>query len=153
MGRPHARTILLPALLAAVACSSQPEAPRTADELRTAIAGYQQGEPEATEDRINALFARLDADIAARRADAAGASASKREPLLRDVEALEQQRRELQQAWITARLTRVGATAGDALRGLGESLGRGLEDAGRRLREALEEGAGRPAAPESPPPR
>lgn len=145
--------LLLPGMLLLGACSSSPDAPRTADELRGAIADYQQNAPEPTDERITALFARLDADLAARRADAAAAPAASREPLLREVATREQERRELQQAWITARLTRVGATASDALRGLGESLGRGLEDAGRRLREALEEGAGRPAAPGSEPAR
>lgn len=136
-------------LLPLAACS-RPETPRrTADELRAAIEDYRHAEPEATEERVAALFARLDADVAARRADVAEAPAASREPLARELAAVEQERRELQQAWVAARLARAGATAGDALRGFGETLGRGLEDAGRRLREALNEGAGRPAPPES----
>jgi hypothetical protein len=130
-----------------------PEAPPpTADQLRAAIEEYRQNKPEATEERINALFARLDADIATRRAAAAAESPTAREPLTQQVAALERDRRELQQAWLTARLTRVGATAGDALRSLGESLGRGLEDAGRRLRESAA-GDAAPGAPATEPDR
>ncbi len=141
MARLHA-ACRLALLLAVVACGTTPDAPRTADELRATIEAYRQGQPEATDARIAALFARLDADIAARRADAAAQPPAERSALTEQVTALETERRELQQAWIAARLTRVGATAGEALRGLGESLGRGLEDAGRRLRESLEEGRG-----------
>jgi hypothetical protein len=133
--------LVLLALLAPAGCS-RPEAPRTADELRIAIAGYDEGKPGATEDRITALFVRLDADITAGRADAAAAPPASREPLARQVATLEAERRDLQQAWIAARLKRFGNSAGEALRGLGESIGRGLEDAGRRLRESVQEGAG-----------
>ena len=133
--------LLLLALVAPAACS-RPEAPRTAEELRVAIADYDKGKPGATEERINALFARLDADIAARRADAAAEPPASRGPLAQQGATLEAERRDLQQAWIGARLKRVGNTAGEALRGLGESIGRGLEDAGRRLRESAQEGAG-----------
>src|SRR5262249_38463001 len=62
--------LVLVLAIVAVSCS-KPEAPRTADELRTAIDGYRQSKPDATPDRIEALFARLDADIAKLRADAA----------------------------------------------------------------------------------
>src|SRR5262249_37660251 len=95
-----------------------------------------QNKPEATEERITTLFARLDADIASKRADAAAAAPAAREPITEQVSALERDRRDLQQAWLTPRLTRVGATAGDALGSLGESLGRGLGRAGRGLRES-----------------
>jgi hypothetical protein len=140
--------LVLLGLIPLAACS-RPEAPRTADELRAAIADYDQGKPGASEERITALFARLDADIAARRADAAAEPAGSREQLAQQVATLEQERRDLQEVWIAARLRRVGNTAGEALRGLGETIGRGLEDAGRRLRESLEEGAGtRPPAHE-----
>ena len=144
--------LVLLALIPLAACS-RPEEPRTTDELRAAIADYDQGKPGATEERITALFARLDAEIAARRADAAAQPAASREPLVQQTATLEQERRDLQQAWIEARLRRVRATAGEALRGLGESIGRGLEDAGRRLRESLEEGAGGPPPPANEPAR
>src|SRR4030095_1523500 len=134
------RGLVLLGLLPLAACS-RPEAPRTADELRAAIADYDQGKPGASEERITALFARLDADIAARRADAAAEPAGSREQLAQQVATLEQGRGGRKEVWIAARRRRVGNAAGEALRGLGETIGRGLEDAGRRLRESLQEGA------------
>ncbi len=139
------RGLVLLGLLVPAACSRPPAAPRTADELRVAIADYDQGKPAASEARINALFARLDADIAARRADAAAAPPATREPIVQQIATLEDERRDLQQAWLSARVKRLGVTAGETLRGLGESIGRGLEEAGRRLRESAQDGAGQPA--------
>ena len=100
--------------------------------------------PEATQERIEALFARFDAEIATQRADAAARPTESRDAAAQDVAALERQRRDLQQAWIGARLARAGASAGELLRGLGESLGRGMEDAGRRLRDSMQGGNDRP---------
>jgi len=137
--------LVLVLAIVAVSCS-KPEAPRTADELRTAIDGYRQSKPDATPDRIEALFARLDADIAKLRADAAAERGDGRDRLGRQIATLEQDRQELRRQWVAARLARAGGAAGEALRGLGESIGRGLEDAGRRLRESAEHGdAQRPA--------
>ena len=119
---------------------SKPAAPRTEDELRAAIEDYRQGKPEATQERIEALFARLDAEIATQRADAAAKPPPSRDAAAQQVATLEQGRRDLQQQWIAARLTRAGTTAGEVLRDLGESIGRGMEDAGRRLRESMQGG-------------
>jgi hypothetical protein len=135
--------VVVLAVVALAGCS-RPAAPRTADELRTAIEDYKQGKPEATQERIEALFARLDAEIATQRADAAANPPESRDAAAQEVATLEQQRRDLQQAWIGARLARAGATAGEVLRGLGESLGRGMEDAGRRLRESMQGGNDQP---------
>lgn len=145
------RTLLvLAAILAATACTA-PEPPNTPAELRAAIEQYRAGDPSVTDERIGALFTRLDAAIATRRAEADAASGGARERLGEQVAALEGERRDLQQAWIAARLARLGTTAGEALRGLGESVGRGLEDAGRQLRESLQQG--RPREGGTPPPR
>jgi hypothetical protein len=135
---------LIALAVAALAACSKPPGPRTADELRTAIEDYKQGKPEATQERIEALFARLDAEIATQRADAAATPAASRDAAAQQVAALEQDRRDLQQQWIAARLARAGATAGEVLRGLGESLGRGMEDAGRRLRDSMQGGNDKP---------
>ena len=130
--------------VAMLAACSKPAAPRTEDELRTAIEDYRQGKPEATQERIEALFARLDAEIATQRADAAAKPQQSRDAAAQQVATLEQNRRDLQQQWIAARLARAGATAGELLRGLGESLGRGMEDAGRQLRESMQGGNDQP---------
>ena len=134
--------------VAMLADCSKPPAPRTEDELRAAIEDYRQGKPEATQERIEALFARLDAEIATQRADAAAKPPQSRDAAAQQVATLEQGRRDLQQQWIAARLTRAGATAGEVLRGLGESIGRGMEDAGRRLRESMEGGNDKPPSHE-----
>jgi hypothetical protein len=136
-------------LIPLLACG-RPEGPRTADALRAAIADYEEQKPDATEQRIDALFTRLDADIAALRAEAAAKGTSSAGAQAEEIATLERERRELRQAWVAARLERLRATAGETLRGLGESLGRGLEDAGRRLRESLEEEAA-PRPPASAP--
>jgi hypothetical protein len=130
--------------VAMLAACSKPAAPRTEDELQTAIEDYRQGKPEATQERIEALFARLDAEIATQRADAAAKPQQSRDAAAQQVATLEQNRRDLQQQWIAARLARAGATAGELLRGLGESLGRGMEDAGRQLRESMQGGKDQP---------
>ena len=132
--------------VAMLAACSKPAAPRTEDELRAAIEDYRQGKPEATQERIEALFARLDAEIASQRADAAATPPQSRDAAAQQVATLEQGRRDLQQQWIAARLARAGATAGEVLRGLGESIGRGMEDAGRKLRDSMQGGT-------QPPPR
>ncbi len=127
-----------------VGCS-KPAAPRTADELRVAIEAYQQQKPGVTEQQIDALFARLDADIAALRADAAARPADQRAEILQQAAALSERRAELQKTYVATRVARFGATAGDMLRGLGEQIGKGLEDAGRRLRDSMHDQGGAPS--------
>jgi len=131
---------------ACTACSKPPPQPRTTDQLRTAIEDYRQSKPDASQERIETLFARLDADIATLRADAASKAPPGRDAADQQIATLEQERRDLQQAWIAARLARAGATAGELLRDLGESIGRGMEDAGRRLRESMDGRNDRPPA-------
>src|SRR5262249_56062599 len=104
---------------AGVGCS-KPAAPKTADELRAAVEAYQQQKPGVTDERIVALFARLDADIAGLRADAAARPADQRGELLQQASDLSAQRAELQKTYVAARVARFGATAGDMLRGLAE---------------------------------
>src|SRR5262245_9967253 len=124
---------------------SKSAAPRTVDELRAAVEAYQQQKPGVTDERIEALFARLDADIAGLRADAAARPADRRGELLQQASDLSAQRAELQKTYVAARVARFGATAGDMLRGLGEQIGKGLEDAGRRLRDSMQDQGGAPS--------
>src|SRR5262249_50685600 len=83
--------------VAVLAECSKPPAPRTEDELRAAIEDYRQGKPEATQERIEALFTRVDAEIATQRADAAAKSPQSRDAAAQQVATLEQGRRDLQQ--------------------------------------------------------
>ena len=107
----------------------------TPAELREAIAAYQRADPAAGEDRIAALFAKLDADVAAARADELATAPADRAPATVRREALESQRNDLRGAYLKARVTRLGGAADDAIRGMADQLGRGLEDAGKALRE------------------
>jgi hypothetical protein len=133
------------ALVTAGAGCSKPAAPKTADELRAAVEAYQQQKPGVTDERIEALFARLDADIAGLRADAAARPADQRGEILQQAGDLSAQRAELQKQYVAAHVARFGATANDMLRGLGEQIGKGLEDAGRRLRDSMQDRGGAPS--------
>ena len=130
--------VAVPVLLAAaalVACG-QPAGTHTAAELREAIAAYKRGDAGATEDRIAALFAKLDAEVATVRADELAKPPAERAELTQRREGLEADRRDLQGEYVEARVTRLGVQAQDALKGMADQLGRGLEDMGRSLRES-----------------
>jgi HEAT repeat protein len=113
--------------------------------LRAAVAAYVEGKVEPTEAQIDALFARLDADIAALRAEAAtdpNGDAAKR------AQALQEERTRLWRTYLEAKLARVRNAAGRALRDLGKEMGKGIEEAGRRMQESMD---GSPAASRSHP--
>jgi hypothetical protein len=122
-----------------IACG-QPDARRTAKELRTEIEAYEHAAPAANEDRIAALFAKLDAEIAALRADELSKPPADRTEITAQRETLEAERRDLQTAYLKARVARLGVATEEALRGMADQLGKGLEDAGRRLRDSTRQG-------------
>lgn len=116
-----------------VACGT-PEG-STVQRLRTAVAVYAQGTVEPTEQQIEALFARLDADIAALRADAAsdpGGDAEAR------AKALQDERLALWRAYVEAKVERLRGMAERALRDSGKQIGQGIEEAGRRVQESTQ---------------
>jgi hypothetical protein len=127
-------------LLGLTACGSRPD---TAADVRSAIAAYREKPDEARAAEVEARFARLDADIADRRAEAARADADDRPAEEAAVAALEKTRGELRSEYLSVRMQAVGNAAGDALKAVGRSIGEGLEEAGRKLREAA--GGGPPA--------
>jgi hypothetical protein len=129
--------VALLAVATAAACGAR-EAP-TADRLDAAIAAYARGDDHDVEQRIDALFVRLDADVAAARADAAEAQGEARTAADARVRDLERRRRELAEAYLQARIDRFGNAAADTIRDLGRKIGEGIEDAGRRIRESLGE--------------
>ena len=128
------RACLVSTLVVAAACRHHAEA--TTEELRSQIEAYERGDTAATDDRIAALFARLDAEISSMKAEELEQPPDRRAELAQRRSGLETQRRDLQTAYLQARVKRLGVAADDALRSLGEQLGRGLEDAGRKLRES-----------------
>lgn len=135
--------VLAVVLVVAAGCRSAP--PDTVTELRAAIATWRTTGAPADEKRIDALFLRLEAEIAGLKADAAQATDETRPALDDAVRQREADRSSLQHAWLEARMARLGDAAGAAVQGLGESLGRGLEAAGRTMRESMEAGRRPPA--------
>jgi hypothetical protein len=125
------RVVLL--MLVVAACTRT--ASNTPAELREAIAAYERGDAAAGEDRVAALFAKLDADVATARADELAAAPADRGPITTRREALESERNDLRGAYLQARVKRLGVAADEAIRGMADQLGRGLEDAGKALRE------------------
>jgi hypothetical protein len=118
----------------AAACAHRDGA--TVDELRSAITAYERGDTTVTDDRITALFARLDADVSTLKAEELERPPDRRAELTERRNQLVAQRSDLQAAYLRARVKRLGVAADDALRSLGEQLGHGLEEAGRALRES-----------------
>lgn len=111
------------------------------DELRNAIAAYGQGTPEATAEKIDALFAQVDADVAALRARAATQEGDARASAEQEADDLARQRRELHAEYLKARFARAGDAAGQALQSAGEAIGKGIEEMGRKIRESAAGGA------------
>jgi hypothetical protein len=139
MGRSFPLLLLAAALL--VGCSGPPA---VEDEIRTAIDDYRAGKPEATQDKIDALFARLDADIASAKAAAADKPPSARERANQEIEKMEARRSEFVTRYASARLVRFGRAAGEAARGAGEAAGQAIEDTGRALKDTMREPAPAP---------
>jgi transcriptional regulator with XRE-family HTH domain len=122
-------------VLAAAGCADRGR--KTADELRETIAAYERGEASATEERIAALFKRLDAEVATLEAEELEKPPADRAEVAARREALAAERRELQTAYVGARVARLGVAADEALKGLGEQIGQGLEEAGRAIRDSM----------------
>jgi len=133
--RRTARTYM-PFVLVALAACGPAAGTHTAEQLRDTIAAYKRGDAGVTEDQVAALFAKLDAEVATVRADELSKPAGERAELTKRREGLEADRRDLQGEYLQARVTRLGVQAQDALKGMADQLGRGLEDMGRSLRES-----------------
>jgi hypothetical protein len=122
------------------ACGSSE--PATIERLRAAMADYAAGKPEPTEERIAALFAQVDADVAALRAEAAAMEGTARTEAESRARALQEERLALWQAYVKAKVDRLRGAAEDTVRDLGKQLGQGIEEAGRAIRESMEKPTG-----------
>jgi hypothetical protein len=136
----HLRALATLSVVLAAGCGERtaPAAPAV-ERLEVAIAAYVEGAPEPTAEEIDALFVRLDADIAAARADAVEAEGEARITAEARARDLERRRRELMQAYVEARVARLGDAAADTVRDVGRKIGEGIEDAGRKIRESLDD--------------
>lgn len=110
----------------------------TVERLEAAIAAHADGASEPSDEEIATLFARLDADVAAARADAAEAEGEAKVGAEARARELETRRQELMQAYLQAKVGRLGEAAADTVRDVSRKVGEGLEDAGRRIRESME---------------
>lgn len=113
----------------------------TIERLRTAVDDYVQGKPEPSEQQLDALFAQVDADIAALRARAAAAVGAERAATEERAKALTQERLSLWQTYMKARIERLRRVAEQTVREAGKQIGQEIEEAGRAIREAMEQKA------------
>lgn len=104
--------------------------------VEEALAEYRDDPSPAAAAEVDAAFARLDAKIAALRAEALREDEDDRAEIETRIAELDARRTALRRESVDAGMKAAGAAAGDALRSIGESLGKQLEEAGRKLREA-----------------
>ena len=138
-------SLMIIVLLAVAGCADREL--RTADRLEAAIATYGESGSAEVDAEITALFARLDAEIATARADAAEASGADRTGAEARAQALGERRTVLAQAYLQAKVARLGDEAAETMRDVGRKIGEGIEDARRRLRESMDGTGADDAAP------
>jgi hypothetical protein len=109
----------------------------SAAKLEAEIARYRREPSDALASRIDASFAQLDADIARLRADAEDKQGEDKAEELARADQLEQRRDALRKDYYSARVERAAEAAKSAAKQLGESIGKGLEDAGQKLQDAV----------------
>jgi hypothetical protein len=134
MRRIHRRLALGLGVALAVATACQRE-PATVGRLESAIADYAGGMPTPSPAEIDALFKQLDADIAVLRAEAAKAPDS--DAGMR-ADALQRRRTALWQQYVQAHVQRARAATENVVRSVGKQVGQNLEDAGRRIQDAIQ---------------
>lgn len=131
---------LLAAIVLTGCCGGGSRAAHDVEHVEETLAEYRDDPSPAAAADVDAAFARLDARIAAMRAEALREDEDDRAEIETEIAELEARRtalrRESVEAGMKAAGVAAGAAAGDALRSIGESLGKQLEEAGRKLREA-----------------
>ncbi|MEW6271564.1 MAG: hypothetical protein AB1689_19960 [Thermodesulfobacteriota bacterium] len=110
----------------------------SAEKVEAEIARYRREPSDALAARIDASFAQLDADIARIRAEAEQEEGEDRTEHLARAAALEERRDGLRKDYYAARVERAAEAAKSAAKQLGESVGKGLESAGKKIQEAVE---------------
>ena len=141
------RLVWVVALVLAAGCQSAGE--RAATRLRADLAAYAAEPSDARRAQVDADFARLEAEIAALRAKATRQEDAKRSRTQAEVASLERTRDDLRADYLHAQARAVTDAAEKAMRSVGESIGRGIEEAGKRIRDAAR---GTNAPPETLPP-
>jgi outer membrane murein-binding lipoprotein Lpp len=111
-------------------------------DLESQIERYRKDPSDALASRIDASFARLDADVAEIRADAAAKGGEAKAAALARADALEERGRALRTSYYAARVEAATDAAKDAVKQFGASVGKGIEDAGEKMKNALGGDAG-----------
>ena len=122
------------ALVVGAGCRSPAE--RAVERVRADIAAYAKEPTEAHRTDVDADFARLEAEIAALRAKAARQDRVAHERTREQITALERTRDDLRADYLRAQAHAVTDAAEKAVRSVGETIGRGIEEAGKRIRES-----------------
>jgi hypothetical protein len=129
--------VLLASTAASLAMSSCSPRHDPAAELEVQIARYRKDPSDALASRIDADFARLDADVAEIRAEAATKTDEARAAAVARADALEQKSGALRKEYYSARVAVVGDAAKNAVKQFGASVGKSIEDAGEKMKNAL----------------
>lgn len=133
-------SILLSLLVAAGLCVIVTACTRHTDvaaEIEAQIEAYKKEPSDLLQTRIEASFARLDAEVAEMRADAETRTGAAKDETLAKADALEARGSELRKRFYAARFSAAGEAAKNAVKQLGVTLGQGLESAGEKMKDAL----------------
>jgi len=132
--------LALLSLTAAPGCSRRDDPMVTIERLDSQIESYGQEPSDATAARIDATFAKLEAEIAAMRADAEAETGETRTKTLARAEALEARGAALRKTYYAARVGAATDAAKAAVKQFGASVGKTLEAAGEKMKNALGDG-------------
>lgn len=135
----HRSLLLLALLLAAIAvlpaaCSRPTDIPA---EIEAQITAYRKEPSDALQTRIEASFAKLDAEVAQLRADAEAKTGAARDEILAQADALATRASELRKSWYGARFGAASDAAKEAVKQLGVTIGKGIESAGEKMKNAI----------------
>ena len=139
--RRRCRSLLLVSLLLAAvavlpaACSRPTDIPA---EIEAQIEAYRKEPSDLLQSRIEASFAKLDAEIAQIRADAETKTGSAKEEALAKANALSARASELRKGWYGARFGAASDAAKEAVKQLGATIGKGIESAGQSAKGAFD---------------
>jgi len=134
--RSPALVVLALAALAALpaACSRPTDVPA---EIEAQIEAYRKEPSDAQQSRIEASFAKLDAEVAELRADAGTRTGNAKDETFAKADALSARASELRRSWYGARFAAAGDAAKNAVKQLGVTIGKGIESAGEKMKSAI----------------
>lgn len=118
-----------------VACSRPTD---VAVEIEAQIEAYRKEPSDLLQSRIEASFAKLDAEIAQIRADAETKTGAAKEEALARADALSARASELRKRWYGARFGAASDAAKEAVKQLGATIGKGIESAGQKMKDAFD---------------